>query len=108
MIQRDIPYHTHSEYGASTCEVVNQLQVSVKEPERVYTYLLLYCVQVKSKVPWLAGVLKLLQETQELSQDLIDKVCHILAACMGLVQSFFPPSGHTVQGTGATEKMTTS
>ena len=34
------------------------------------------CVQVKSKVPWLAGVLKLLQETQELSQDLIDKVLY--------------------------------
>ena len=30
--------------------------------------------QVKSKVPWLADVLKLLQEAQELSQDLIDKV----------------------------------
>jgi hypothetical protein len=51
------------EYGASTYEVVNQLQV-------------------KSKVPWLAGVLKLLQETQELSQDLIDKVT--LFKAMGL------------------------
>lgn len=33
-----------------------------------------FYMQVKSKVPWLTGVLKLLQEIQELAQDLIDKV----------------------------------
>ena len=31
-------------------------------------------LQVRSQVPWLANVLRLLQETLELAQDLIDKV----------------------------------
>jgi hypothetical protein len=53
------------EYGSNVYEVVNQLQV-------------------KSKVPWLADVLKLLQEAQELSQDLIDKVT--LFRSMGLTR----------------------
>ena len=35
--------------------------------------------QVRSQVPWLANVLRLLQETLELAQDLIDKVQYIIA-----------------------------
>ena len=36
--------------------------------------------KVKSTVPWLSSVLKLLQEAQELTQDLIDKVLYIVAS----------------------------
>lgn len=45
----------YSEYGNSSYEVTSQLQV-------------------QSVVPWLSGVLQWLQETQEITQDFINKV----------------------------------
>ena len=45
----------HSEHGSTCYEVTNQLQF-------------------RAQVPWLSQVSKRLQETLELSQDLLDKV----------------------------------
>ena len=68
-------------------------------------------LQVKSKVPWLADVLKLLQEAQELSQDLIDKVCPCPAfllwqgKCGLLYMVLYVLSGCTVQINGSAKKV---
>ena len=63
---------------------------------------------MKSKVPWLADVLKLLQEAQELSQDLIDKVHQlnfIINLSMIYRAIFHSVSGYTVQINGPSTKV---
>lgn len=55
-------YFTCSEHGANHYEVGAQ-------------------TQMRSQVPWLSVVLKILQDTQQLLQDLIDKV-YIMCTCV--------------------------
>ena len=51
-------YISHSEHGSNHYEVSSQ-------------------TQMRSQVPWLSVVLKMLQDTLQLMQDLIDKVLYI-------------------------------